>query len=278
MKTSRGRALAFGFAWPTLVACTALGAAAATTLAPTTAHAAGALRVKSTEVTEVSGGWHIYVTLELPKAPAIAHVPMKFLFTKTAVFERSLVDNHKDPVTNRMTVTGQQPMVESLDVDFADGTGKVFKGTRYDFTLTRVRGYEAGEYKFQVRTSDGVDIGSPATITLRGDNPVQDRRTMNFSAKDPGVKKVGDGNGPAKAPGGAMDYDAAVPTNDVEATGSAAPFIPPSAYDKTPEEEIKTKPGGCGCSVPGTTSMGAFALIPALGLVGLARLRKRSRG
>jgi len=266
----------FGFAMPVFVAASAVFGT--TVLTESVAEAAGSLRVKSSEVSEVSGGWHLFVTIELPKAPAIPHVPMKFLFTKQAVFERSLVDNHKEPVTNRMTVSGQQPMVESLDVDFADGTGKVFKGTRYDFTLTRVRGYEAGEYKFQLRTSDGVDIGGTTTITLRGDNPVQDRRTMNFT-KDPSVKKFdnGTGDGP-KAPGGAVDYDAAIPSNDVTATGTAAPFIPKEAFDKTPEEEIRTKPGGCGCSIPGAAPVGSAALVPALGLVFALRSKKKQKG
>ena len=56
---------------------------------------------------------------------------MKFLFTKEAVFERDLVDGHGDtPVTNQMVLTNQTPNVESLDVDFADGSGKIFKGTQ----------------------------------------------------------------------------------------------------------------------------------------------------
>ena len=55
------------------------------------ARAAGTLKLKNAEVNEVSGGWHLYVTIELPKSPLTAHQPMKFLFTKTAahIDERS---------------------------------------------------------------------------------------------------------------------------------------------------------------------------------------------
>ena len=100
------------------------------------------------------------------------HQTMKFLFTKTMVYERSLIDGKSEPVVNRTPLVNQTPSVESLEVDFADASGKIFKGTHFDFGLTRTRGYEAGEYKVEVRTSDGTTIGSTANLTLKGDNPV----------------------------------------------------------------------------------------------------------
>ena len=171
------------------------------------ASAAGSFKLKSTQVTESGGQWHIFVTLELSRPPATAHVPMKFLFQKEMVFERALIDGHDDPVMNRMALTNQTPSVESLDVDFADGSGKVYKGTRFDFSLTRDRGYEAGEYSVKVRTADGIDVGSAQHLTLNGDNPVVDRRAITFNAKDPSVKKVaGYGNdGGAMGPAGGGD-------------------------------------------------------------------------
>jgi hypothetical protein len=217
------------------------------------ARAAGTFKLKSTEVTEVSGAWHVFVTLELSRAPSMPHVPLKFLFTKTAVYERAYIDNHKEPVLNRMALSGQNPSVESLDVDFADGSGKIFKGTRFDFGLTRARGYEAGEYKVQVRTTDGVDIGTTANLILKGDNPVVDRRAISFNAKDPGIKKVDDGVNANMPPKQTNDDVPGSASQDVVATGTAAPFIPPEAFQKTPEEEIRERPKGCGCDVPGTT-------------------------
>jgi hypothetical protein len=254
--------------------------AAAVVLFALKAHAAGAFQLRTTEVQEVSGGWHvIFGSITLPRAPATAHQPMKFLFTKTMVYERALVDNSPQPVLNRTALVNQTPSVESLDVDFSDPSGKVYNRTRFDFSLTRTRGYEAGEYKLQVRTADGIDIGGSATIILKGDNPVVDRRAMTFSAKESGIKKVDTGlDGGAKGPASSSDEsNAAVPNNgDVVASGTAAPFIPPEAFQKTPEEEAKEHPQGCGCSVPGLESAGPSLLagIP-LALAAVAARRKR---
>jgi hypothetical protein len=200
---------------------------------------------------------------------------MKFMFTKNVVYERSLVDNSKDPVTNRTPLTGQPPQVESLDVDFADGSGKVFKGTRFDFGVTRTRGFEAGEYKMELKTADGIQIGAAQTLILKGDNPVVDRRSITFNAKDPKIKKVDavDGGQVAK-----NDVEANTGgMNEVTPTGSAAPFIPASAYNATEEEKIKDKPGGCGCDVPGLSRGEMTGLaIPALALLLLLRRRRGS--
>ncbi|WP_394843064.1 MYXO-CTERM sorting domain-containing protein [Pendulispora brunnea] len=243
------------------------------------AAAAGSARLKTTEVQEVSGAWHIFVTVELPKPPLTAHVPMRFVFTKTAVYERSLTDNSKDPVVNRQTLAGQQPTAESLDVDFANPQGKIFKGTNFDFGLTRARGYEAGEYTVQIRTADGVDIGGPMRLTLKGDNPVVDRRSITFEAKKKGITKVGDEDA-----GAAKKTDEAAPTTnysgEVTPSGSAAPFVPKTAYDPTEEEKIKENPKGCGCSVPGLASAlngsGGLMFLSALAvLAGVSRRRRK---
>src|SRR4051812_23363483 len=95
-----------------VVLFTVLAALVAT---PRSAHAAyGTFKLKSTEPTEVSGAWHIYVTVELPKPPLTAHQSMKFVFTKTMVYERSLIDGHAEPVLNRQALQNQTPSVESL--------------------------------------------------------------------------------------------------------------------------------------------------------------------
>ena len=190
---------------PALPSCSPLLAVALACLALVTTFAAtpralGTFKLKSTEATEVSGAWHIYVTIELPKAPLTAHQTMKFNFTKTMAYERALIDGHNEPVLNRQALQNQTPSVESLDVDFADPSGKIFKGTRFDFGLTRTRGYEAGEYKVEVKTADGVSDRQPArTLILKGDNPVVDRRAIAFNAKEPGVKKVEGYDAGAKA-------------------------------------------------------------------------------
>jgi hypothetical protein len=242
---------------------------------PRSAHAAS-WKLKSTEVNEVSGGWRIFVTVELNKPPPMAHQPMKFVFTKTAVFERALVDGSKEPVTNRVPLQNQLPQTESLDVDFADGTGKIYKGTRFDFMLTRDRNFEAGEYKMQVRTADGTDLGPPVTLVLKGDNPVVDRRSITFNAKDSRIKKVeGVDAGAAVAKNDPTPVAAVGGNGEVTPVGSAAPFIPPEAYEKTPEETLKEKPGGCGCVVAGGDVAGAGGIALSAALVLLAGLRRR---
>ena len=103
------------------------------------AAAYGTYRMRSTEAQESGGQWHLYLRIDLPNAPALAHMPVKFMFTEQTQYERALTDNSKDPVLNRIPMNNQLPKIESLDVDFADGSGKIFKTTRYDFSLTRTQ-------------------------------------------------------------------------------------------------------------------------------------------
>lgn len=258
-------------------------AAAVVFFAITAQAGGGSFQLRTTEVQEVSGGWHVILgSIVLPRAPSIAHVPMKFLFTKTMVYERALVDNSPQPVLNRTALTGQTPSVESMDVDFSDPSGKIYNRTRFDFSLTRTRGYEAGEYKFQIRTADGVDIGSPTTIVLKGDNPVVDRRAMTFSAKESGVKKVDTGlDAGAKGPANPSDDTAAASPNDTQvvASGTAAPFIPAEAFQKTPEEEAREHPKGCGCAVPGRDGSGMplLGVLPFTIVAAVSRRKRASR-
>lgn len=250
------------------------------------AHAAyGTFKLKSPEVNEVSGAWHIYVTLELPKAPLTAHQSMKFLFTKTMVYERSLIDGHAEPVINRQALQNQTPSVESLDVDFADPSGKIFKGTRFDFGLTRTRGYEAGEYKVEVRTADGTTVGGSASLILKGDNPVVDRRAMAFNAKEKSIKKVDAYD--AGASQAKNDEPVAPTTNgpgEVTPTGTATGFVPKEGLEETDEEKLKTRPKGCGCEVVNlgpkwsqSNGGGAaiFFFLSVLG-IGIVSARRRS--
>ena len=240
---------------------------------------AGSWRLKNNEIQEVSGGWHLYLSVDLNAPPPLPHIPMKFMFTKLVVYERALVDNQKDPVINRTVLTGQMPQIITQDVDFSDASGKVYKGTRFDFSITRTVGFEAGEYKVQLRTSDGTDVGGPVNVTLKGDNPVVDRRSMTFNAKDPSVKKIAGVDAGTQVASNDDTPSAAVPSNgDVTPVGSAQPFIPADAYKKTPEEggEIQDHPKGCGCSVLGeSTSKLGWLALPAL--AGLVVMRRRRR-
>jgi len=233
------------------------------------AAAYGTYRLRSTEATESGGQWHIYLRIDLPSAPAIPHMPMKFNFTELTQYERALTDGSKDPVINRIPMQNQMPKIESLDVDFADATGKIFKTTNYDFSLTRARGYEAGEWKFQLKTADGQDVGTAQTVTLHGDNPVVDRRSISFSAKPKETKKDAGTTEVAQ-------NDTAPTSTEVTPVGTAPPFVPPEGFQKTDEEQIHTKPGGCGCDVPGTTQSGIAVLVTGFALALLAIRRKRA--
>jgi len=247
-------------------------------LVPSQALAAGSFTIKTREVQEVSGAWHVYVTINLPKAPSVAHQTMRFLFTKTVVYERTLVDGKNDPQLTKIPMQNQTPSIESLDVGFSDARNKIFAGTTFDFGLSRTRGYEAGEYKVELRTSDGTTIGTPQSIILKGDNPVVDRRAIAFNAKDPSIKKVDNYDGGTKVaknddPGSS---DTPAGNGEVTATGNAQPFIPADAYNKTPEENIQVKPkSGCGCLTAGSPSDLAFGAGPLVG-VGLILAARRA--
>jgi hypothetical protein len=243
-----------------------------------TAWGSGTFHLRSTSVSEVSGGWHIYCDVVLPKPPPIAHPTLKFLFTKAVVYERDLVDNNPNPVIVRTPLVGQNPSLESLEVDFADASGKIWNRTHFDFSLTRVRGYEAGEYKLQVRMSDGTDVGSPTSLVLNGDNPVVDRRAIVFDAKNPGMKKISSGiDAGAAAPAGGDDAPAAAPNNgEVVAAGAPPPFLSEDAFKKQPEE-LHEHPKGCGCDVPGLDPSGVSGLLACSGLALAALGRRRAR-
>lgn len=239
------------------------------------AFAAGQFKLKSTEVQEVSGAWHLYVTIELPKAPLTAHQPLKFVFTKTAVYERSLVDGRNDPVMSVQTVSDPTPAVENLDVDFADPSGKIFKGTRFDFGLTRTRGFEAGEYTVELRTSDGTTIGTKQNLKLKGENPVVDRRAIAFNAKDKAIKKVEGVDAGANQAKNDEPVAAHNMSGDVTPTGTATGFVPPEGQQETDEEKIKTRPKGCGCDVPGGFDPAAYLFVLPLAGLGAVALRRR---
>jgi hypothetical protein len=132
-------------------------------------------------------------------------------------------------------------------------------------------GYQAGEYTVQVRTSDGIDVGSKMRVVLTGDNEVVDRRAMNFS-KDKAIKKVDSENGPKKE----SEAVASNMTGDVQASGAADPFVPADAYNKTPEEEMRVKKSGCGCVTSSSSRAdGAAATFLVLGTALMLRGSRR---
>lgn len=142
---------------------------------------AGSFHLSRSSVMEQSKAWRLMMSIALPSAPAIAHPTFRFSFTPTLVYERSLVDGDR-VVVNKTPLRNQTALIEMMEVDFADATGKIWKNTKFDFSLTRERGYQAGEYKLSV-SGPGGSVGQSVDVVLDGENPVVDRRSMDFSKK-----------------------------------------------------------------------------------------------
>lgn len=240
-------------------------------IVPITALAgAGSVKMMASEVKEKEGEWLVKVRIDLPKAPGMAHVPMRFTFAKTVVYERAVLVEGKPPVLNKVQLSTSPKQIVSMDVDFADMRGKIHNATVFEFALKRASGFfEAGEYQLQVNGPDG-DIGGGQKLILLGDNPTVYRGEMSFAQKKPDAGAEEAGAKPAETP-----PPAAVPT-EVEPVGTGSALVPKDAYDRTKDEEIKERPKGCGCRVA-SRDRGPYALL--LGAVGaflLSRRRARS--
>lgn len=260
-----------------LRALAALVVLAVVALAPSAAHAMGSVTIKDRSPKENDGRWKLAMTVNLGHAPDVPHVPVIFEFTPVVLYERALEDKTGDkPQLIKKPLQNQQPIDESMDIGFSDGSGKVFATTKFDFALRRDRGYEAGEYDLVIkRESDGVQIGPKQHITLNGDNPIVDRRAIVFAGdkkkdkkKDDAAadKPAGDGDAKSDAAGGdsAAPEAASEPAGDAPAEAPAPPPVPP-------------KQGGCGCHLAGDDVPGAPAAL-ALAVLGAAvALRRRSR-
>jgi MYXO-CTERM domain-containing protein len=267
LNRTRSRALSF------LLFCAALFAAA---LAPRPALAAGSASLSTKEPTEVDGRWKMSMTIDMGSMPDLPHVPFLLSFTATSLYERALLDKTGDkPQLNKIALANQQPTVLSMDVGFSDPTGKIFKTTKFDFQIRRDRGFEAGEYDLVVkRESDGVQIGQKIHLTLKGDNPIVDRRAIVFS----GEKKEKKKDPPPSDGDGDKDKDAkkdnAAGDTDKKPEGDAKP-AEGEGDGAAPPPPVPPKQGGCGCSVPGSEAP-AWPAGVALAFVGLALARRRA--
>jgi hypothetical protein len=257
----------------------------AVAMSPSAARAGGgALSIKTPEVTEKNGEWHIKVRIDLPRAPSMMHAPMRFTFSKEAVDERAIMSKGAEPVHHRVVLETAVKQIVGLDVDFADASGKVFKSTYFEFDLKRADQYfEAGEYLVGLSGPDG-DVGSNQRLTLKGDNPPVYRGAMEFTdkptkQKGPKIQAVSSGLDGGDQEVAQNDKPAAaLPAGDVAPAGTASEMIPKSSYNKTAEEETVRPPSGCGCFTAGrvqTSIAGAAVAMLGLGLV-LGRRRRRA--
>jgi MYXO-CTERM domain-containing protein len=236
--------------------------------------AAGTVIISNTQPTENDGKWKLQMTINFGGVPPMPHVPMLFSFTPTALYERDLTDKSPEkPVMVRIPLVNQQGNNESMDVGFSDASGRVFPTTKFDFTVRRERGFEAGEYDLKItREGDGVQVGQIIHLTFKGDNPVVDRRAIVFSGEKP--KKVkddrpaadsSDAKKDAPAAGGDEKKDEPAADGDEKKDVPAPPPVPP-------------KQGGCGCRVgpEGEVPVGALAAIALAGAF-VARTRRQRR-
>jgi hypothetical protein len=255
------------------------------TVGPARAFAAGNFTIKTTEVTESQGEWHVKVRIDLSRAPGMIHIPMRFTFSKEAVDERAIMTKGADPVHHRMVLDVSPKQIQSMDVDFADPSGKVFKSTYFEFDLRRDGGYfEAGEYQVSLSGPDG-DVGGSQKLTLKGDNPPVYRGAMDFTdpkaskQKGPKIQAVDNGidAGQKVASNDDSSGGASGPSGGVEAVGSGGSMVPASAFNKTEEEEsVQGHPKGCGCvaaGLEGGSMAGGAAALLGLALV-VARRRR----
>jgi hypothetical protein len=280
---SRPRRRLFGFP----AAALALAALLIQLLVAPAALAGGSFSIKTPEVSESSGEWHVKVRIDLARAPSMMHTPMRFTFSKEVVDERAIMSKGAEPVHHRMVQDVPAKQIVSMDVDFADASGRVFKSTYFEFDLKRDTGYfEAGEYIVTLAGPDG-DVGAGQRITLKGDNPPVYRGSMDFASdskgskggkqKGPRMEAVSSGIDGGKQVAENDQPAAAAPmSTDVAAEGEAPSMVPQSSFKKTSEEEsVQGHPNGCGCVAAGLD--GSLAGGVGLGALVAAALLARAR-
>jgi hypothetical protein len=243
----------------------------------------GNLDIRTPDVEEKNGEWHIKVRIDLTRPPSMMHTPMRFTFSKEVVDERAIMSKGAEPVHHRVVLETAAKQIVGLDVDFADASGKVFKSTVFEFDLKRADGYfEAGEYVVGLSGPDG-EVGINRKITLKGDNPPVYRGAMDFTdnksnkQKGPKLQNVSSGiDGGDEVAKNDSPTAAARVAGDVTPVGAAPDMVPKGSFNRTAEEEAVHEHPGCGCFAAGLDSgpfAGAAAAALALGLV-VARRRR----
>ena len=230
---------------------------------PTDAHAAGTFRLTPDVVEERDGGWRIKAFIDVRKPPSMMDVTMRFVFLKTVVFERTIVERGKEPVLTRKPLPDPVKGVVALEVHFADARGTVHPRANYEFDVKRSREFfEAGEYMVSLSGPDG-DVGTPQKLVLNGNNEPVNRAPITFEA-------------PAKKDAGTDAAPSAPVSTEVAPVGSGAPMLRPEAFERSPEEEMKTRPRGCGCTDAGGAEGGLAAVMTSIAAA-LAVWRRRGR-
>ena len=229
------------------------------------ANATGSVSLSTREPVEADGKWKLVMTIDFGSIPLLPHIPMLVVFTPTVHYDLSLTDKSPEkPVLIKQPLQNQQPINEGLDVGFSDASGKIFKITKFDFVIRRDHGFEAGEYDLKIkREDDGVQLGQTLKLTLKGDNPVIDRRAITFAGEKKSKKddaKKDDAKKDDAPKENETPLENAEPKPD-----DIAPAPPP----------VDPKQGGCGCVVAGDAASGGAMALAALGAI--VTLRRRTR-
>jgi MYXO-CTERM domain-containing protein len=233
-------------------------------LVVTPAHAAGTVTPAKTEL-EDSGGWKLFVTIKLGKKPSTAHMPVRFVFRPLVLIE-TFMDDSKPTEQTRLLPQDKNvtPLIISQDISFGDMQGNLWDTTKFDFTISRSGGFEAGEYQVELRDSDDKQIGQSFKLKLNGKNTLIDRRAMVFAG---GEKKK------KEQPTDKKTEEASKPAEDKK-DGSAPPAEDKKDAGAQPPP-AEAKPKGCGCQLPGSTPAESPAALVAVAAVAVGALRRR---
>jgi len=241
------------------------------------AFAAGSVKAENGGVIkEEDGKWKLKLTIDYGGTPEIQFIPMDFTFEQVVLYERSLTDEGGDkPILNKNQLQNQTPQIEGMDVGFSDGTGKILRTTNFTVVLKRDHGFEAGEYMLTLKKGDGgQQIGQKIRITLNGDNPVINRKSMNFGA-DKGR------DDPAKVKSKSLDASQNASKDEGDKSGDGSSSGSGSGDTGTAGDQpgaVKPKQGGCGCELVGEPRRGVAGwLVFGLFAAVLARAGRKNR-
>jgi hypothetical protein len=127
---------------------------------------AGTFTLGRTTIQEANSSWRLMVSISLPTPPPTARPTFKFSFTPQTTFEGVGSDGGAPvakPVKHPMAI------VQTMQIDFGDGSGSIWKQAKADMSITRQDGFQPGEYKLVVRGPGG-NVGQPVVVTLLGDS------------------------------------------------------------------------------------------------------------
>jgi hypothetical protein len=116
-------------------------------------------------VQETNSAWRLMVSISLTKPPPTARPTFKFAFTPQTVFEGSGADGGAPvakPVKHPMVI------VQTMQIEFGNGSGTVWKQSKADLSITRQDGFVPGQYRLVVSGPSGA-VGEPAFVTLTSD-------------------------------------------------------------------------------------------------------------